>query len=52
MDEKRDINTEKCIKVVTTNDFITSCGLDKISLKARKLLYIAIAQCKLSDNKF
>lgn len=52
MEEKRKINTEKNIKVVTTNNFITSCGLDKISLKARKLLYVAIAQCKKSDDKF
>lgn len=40
------------IKVVTSNNFITACNLDKISLKARKLLYIAIAQCKQTDKEF
>lgn len=40
------------IKVVTSNQFITACGLEKISLKARKLLYIAISQCKKNDKEF
>lgn len=52
MENKRQIDTRDSIRVVTTNDFITACGLDGISLKARKLLYIAIAQCKKTDEEF
>ena len=40
------------VKVVTDNRFITAYGLQGISLKARKLLYIAIAQCKITDKEF
>lgn len=40
------------MKVVTSNKFITACGLEKVSLKARKLLYIAISQCKKTDTEF
>lgn len=40
------------VKVVTSNNFITACNLDKISLKARKLLYIAISQCRQTDKEF
>lgn len=52
MENKRQIDTRDSIRVVTTNDFITACGLEGISLKARKLLYIAIAQCKKTDEEF
>lgn len=52
MSKKQKVNTDKTIHVVTANSFITACGLDKISLKARKLLYIAISQCKIKDNEF
>ena len=52
MENKRQIDTRDSIRVVTTNDFITACGLEGISLKARKLLYIAISQCKRIDTEF
>ena len=46
------IDKRESIKVVTSNQFITAKGLDGMSLKARKLLYIAIAQCKTVDKEF
>jgi plasmid replication initiation protein len=52
MDKTREIDTRESIKTITTNDFITACGLENISLKARKLLYIAISQCKKNDAEF
>lgn len=50
--KKRDIDTRDSIRTVTPNSFITACGLENISLKARKLLYIAISQCKMTDTEF
>lgn len=52
MENCRKIDTRDSVRVVTTNDFIMACGLQSISLKARKLLYIAVAQCRKSDNEF
>ena len=52
MGEKRNLNTGPNIKVVTSNNFITACGLEKISLKARKLLCLAISQCRITDKEF
>ena len=49
---KRELNTKENIKTVTSNQFITACGLEGISLKARKLLYIAISQSKKTDTEF
>lgn len=49
---QRQLDTRDNVRVVTSNDFITACGLEGISLKARKLLYIAISQCKQSDTEF
>lgn len=49
---KKKVSTDATIRTVTSNDFITACGLDEISLKARKLLYVAIAQCKKNDSDF
>lgn len=46
------IDKRENVRVVTSNNFITSNGLDDISLKARKLLYIAISQCKQTDKQF
>ena len=45
-------DTRECLKTVTANSFVTACGLEKISLKARKLLYLAISQCKRTDKQF
>lgn len=52
-----EVTSDKAIKtrgvrIITSNTFITAKGLEELSLKARKLLYIAIAQCRMSDNKF
>lgn len=52
MAEKRELDTRKSIRVVTANDFITACGLEDISLNARKLLYAAISQCRKTDKEF
>lgn len=49
---KRKINTAETIRVVTSNNFLRASGLEDISLKARKLLYLAIAQCEKSDSEF
>lgn len=46
------IDKRESIRVVTSNQFIVAKGLNEVSLKARKLLYIAIAQCKLADKEF
>lgn len=52
MSKKMQLDTRESVRVVTTNDFITACGLENISLKARKLLYIAISQCTRTDEEF
>lgn len=49
---KRELNTKESVRTVTSNQFITSCGLENVSLKARKLLYIAISQSKKTDTEF
>lgn len=48
----REIDNRNDIQVVTKNDFIVADGLSKLSLNARKLLYLAIAQCRKSDKEF
>lgn len=48
----RKIDTRKSIRVITLNNFVTAAGLENISLKARKLLYVAIAQCRMNDEDF
>lgn len=52
MNNIKTIDTRENIKTVTSNDFITVKGLEKLSLKARKMLYIAISQCRQNDEKF
>ena len=49
---KRELDTRENIKIVTSNNFITSRGLDKLNLKERKLLYLAISQCRQTDKGF
>lgn len=51
MNEKN-VDVRNGVRVVTSNDFITACGLENITLKARKLLYIAISQCRMTDAEF
>lgn len=52
MDELKNIDKRGSLKVVTSNNFITAGGLEKLSLKARKMLYIAISQCRKNDKDF
>ena len=49
---KKELNTIENVRTITSNQFVTACGLEGISLKARKLLYIAISQCQKSDAEF
>ena len=48
----REIDKRDSLRVVTSNSFITAKGLESLSLKARKLLYIVTAQCRMNDEKF
>lgn len=48
----KSIDKRASVKVGTDNNFITAKGLEKLSLKARKLLYIAISQVRKCDNEF
>lgn len=52
MEKLKKIDTRESIKTVTSNNFITAKGLEKLSLKARKMLYIAISQCRKNDKDF
>lgn len=52
MDEIKEMDTRKSLKVVTSNKFITAKGMENISLKARKLLYLTTAQIQLGDTEF
>lgn len=52
MDELKKIDKRNSLKTVTSNSFITAKGLENLSLKARKMLYIAIAQCRKNDKDF
>lgn len=52
MKKTREMDTRESLKVVTDNSFIVSNGLSKVSLKARKLLYLTIAQCRVNDDEF
>lgn len=52
MNELKKIDKRDSLKTVTSNSFITAKGLEKLSLKARKMLYIAISQCRKNDKDF
>ena len=52
LSETRELDTRESVKVVTSNNFITAKGLEKLSIKAKKLLYVAVAQCKKNDDEF
>lgn len=52
MDEIKEMDTRQSLKVVTSNSFITAKGMENISLKARKLLYLTTAQIQLGDTEF
>lgn len=51
MPRKQTRQDEK-VRIVTSNTFITAYGIEKLSLKARKLLYLAISQCRKNDREF
>ena len=46
------VDARSTVKVVTANDFITAKGLENLPLNSRKLLYLAISQCKKRDDQF
>lgn len=48
----KEADTRDCIRVVTSNEFLKIEGLNELSLKAIKLLYIVIAQCEKDDKDF
>lgn len=48
----RELDERGSVRTITSNLFITAGGLSGTSLKARKLLYIAIAQCRKGDKQF
>ena len=50
--DKKKVEAKENTRVVTHNNFIKGCGMEKASLKATKLLYIAIAQCRKNDGEF
>ena len=52
MDELKKINKNEKVRVVTANELITSEDLTGLSLNARKLFYIAVAQCRKEDSEF
>lgn len=47
--KKKKMEFSPSMKVVTANEFITANGLPGMSLKARKLLYMVISQCRKDD---
>ena len=49
---KRELDKRENIRVVTSNELIVANGLEKLSLNARKILYLAIAQCRKNDKEF
>ena len=52
MSKKKEIEVKSSMKIVTDNRFIISKELSKMSLKARKLLYLTAAQCRQNDDEF
>lgn len=48
----REVDTRDCIRVVTSNDFLKIQGLCNLKLNSLKLLYLAIAQVQMNDDKF
>ena len=50
------VDRRESVKVVTSNSFVTAdlmgVGPAKLSLQARKLLYVAISQCRQTEHDF
>lgn len=49
---KKEIDKRENLRVVTKNELLTAAGLSDLSLNARKMLYLALAQCKKGDPEF
>lgn len=47
---KRKINIRESVSVVTADNFLKAAGLENISLKAKKLLYLVLTQCNKTDK--
>ena len=52
MERPNKVDDRASLKTITSNSFITAKGLSSLSLKARKMLYIAISQCRKTDCQF
>lgn len=48
---KHESNTRSDIRVVTLNNLLQASGLEEISLRGQKLLYIALAQIWVNDSQ-
>lgn len=46
------VDHRESVKVVTSNSLITATGPNKLGLQARKLLYVAISQCRQTEHEF
>lgn len=49
---KKEVDKRESLRVVTANEFILAEGIADLSLNARKMLYLALAQCRKSDPEF
>lgn len=52
MGKRKEMDTRNSLRVVTSNEFIILEGLERLSLKARKLLYLTASQCTINDDEF
>lgn len=52
MENRKEIDKRESLRVITSNSLVEAGDLSKLSLNARKLFYIAIAQCKKDDTEF
>ena len=52
MEGIRKVDKRDNLRVVTSNEFIILEDLAQLTLNARKLLYIAVAQCRMGDDSF
>lgn len=48
----RKIDSREDLKIVTDNKLITARRLNRLSLKARKMFYLTMAQCRQDDDEF
>ena len=50
--DRKHVDSREAVRVITSNEFISVKELSSLSLNARKLLYLAIAQCRMDDSIF